>query len=153
MNAVHKAPRAFTLLEVLVALAIFALSAVVLGATYLNVLNAYEVAARSNEREEDIRFARLQLLSSSERQPAEEGDTFETPGGERVRWRSTIEATGIADLFVVTLTCEIEAANRPAETITQSFHVVRPTWADAAENSRLRQAARERIAEILRQTP
>ena len=32
---------AFTLLEVLVALAIFALAAVVLGATYVNALNAY----------------------------------------------------------------------------------------------------------------
>jgi prepilin-type N-terminal cleavage/methylation domain-containing protein len=39
---------AFTLLEVLIALAIFALAAVVLGATYVNALNAYEAVSRRN---------------------------------------------------------------------------------------------------------
>ena len=50
-NLSARAPRSaagFSLLEVLVALMIFALSAIVLGSTYVNILNSYEAVARGN---------------------------------------------------------------------------------------------------------
>jgi len=50
--------RAFTLLEVLAALAIFALTAIVLGSAYLNILNSYAVVGRGTEDAQDIAFAR-----------------------------------------------------------------------------------------------
>ena len=54
--------RGFTLIEVVVALMIFGLTAVVLGGAYLNVLNSYEAASRSNVNDVDVSFARSQLL-------------------------------------------------------------------------------------------
>jgi prepilin-type N-terminal cleavage/methylation domain-containing protein len=54
--------RGFTLIEVLVALMIFGLTAVVMGGAYLNVLNSYEAAQRSNKNDGEVSFARSQLL-------------------------------------------------------------------------------------------
>ena len=47
--------RGFSLIEVLVALGIFMMMAVVLGTSYINILNAYELAGRSVVRDEDVR--------------------------------------------------------------------------------------------------
>src|SRR5688500_13870574 len=54
----HSNTPGFTLVEVLVALCIFAMAAVVLGASYLNVLNSYEIVSRGMQVNEDFAFAR-----------------------------------------------------------------------------------------------
>ncbi len=153
MNALATAPtarcrRAFTLLEVLVALAIFALAAIVLGAAYANVLISYADLNRVDERHEDVRFARAALLAEADREKAEEGAEFESGEGRRVRWRAEIEPTNVADLFAVTFVCEVAdpAELRPRE-IVQTFRLLRPTWSDAAERETLRAEARDRILE------
>ena len=46
--------RGFTLIEVLLALMIFGLTAVVMGAAYLNVLNSYEAAQHSNLDDDEV---------------------------------------------------------------------------------------------------
>lgn len=140
--------RAFTLLEVLVALAIFAMAAIALGAAYANVLISYADLNRVDERHEDVRFARAALLAEAEREKAEEGAEFESGEGRRVRWRAEIEPTNVADLFAVTFICEVTepAELRPRE-IVQTFRLLRPTWSDAAERETLRAEARDRILE------
>lgn len=142
--------RAFTLLEVLVALAIFALGAIVLGAAYVNVLNAYELAQRSNQSDEDVRFARAQVLAEPDRGKAEKGSDFQSTDGRRVQWHATIEATTTADLFQVTFVCELGdvAGSSALPTVTETFTVLRPTWADPVENAKLRQDAADRIKEL-----
>jgi general secretion pathway protein I len=140
--------RAFTLLEVLVALAIFAMAAIALGAAYANVLISYADLNRVDERHEDVRFARAALLAEADRENAEEGAEFESGEGRRVRWRAEIEPTNVADLFAVTFVCEVEDPGelRPRE-IVQTFRLLRPTWSDAAERETLRAEARDRILE------
>jgi general secretion pathway protein I len=140
--------RAFTLLEVLVALAIFAMAAIALGAAYANVLISYADLNRVDERHEDVRFARAALLAEADRENAEEGAEFESGEGRRVRWRAEIEPTNVADLFAVTFICEVEDPGelRPRE-IVQTFRLLRPTWSDAAERETLRAEARDRILE------
>ena len=142
--------RGFTLLEVLVALAIFALASVVLGSAYLNILNAYDIAGRANERDSDVSFARQQLLIEPDRTKAEQGDNFDVPGGRHVTWRSEIATTGTADLFAVTFTCEISDPGAPTTPppVKETFLLLRPTWADPVENSKLLQDAKNRIAEL-----
>jgi general secretion pathway protein I len=142
--------RAFTLLEVLVSLAVFGLFAVVLGAAYINVLNAYEIAGRSSVRDENLRFARAMLLAEPDREKAERGDDFEAADGIRLHWRAQIEPTATADLFEVTFTCETSdpKAGRTATPTTQTFMLVRPTWSQGGDTAKLRAKAKERILEL-----
>jgi type II secretion system protein I len=141
--------RGFTLIEVLVALAIFALSVIVLGAAYVNVLNAYDLAGRTNAYAEDVRFARAQLLAEPDRQKAEDGQSFDTPGGQHLKWSAKIESTDTADLFRVHFLCEIAGtgAQESPPPVKEEFMLDRPTWADAAENSKLRDDAKQRIVD------
>jgi len=140
----------FSLLEVLVALMIFGLAAVVLGSTYVNVLNSYEAVSRGNTRDEDVAFARAQLLAEPDRAKVEAGAEFEAPEGRRVRWTATLASTTLPDLFAVTFVCEVtdNAKGGDPQKTTQIFTVLRPTWSDPVEKTQLRQAVQDRIAEI-----
>lgn len=141
-------PRAFTLLEVLVALSIFALAAVVLGAAYVNVLTSYAAVARFGRIDEDVRFARATLSAEPDRERAEEGGDFESAQGRRVRWTAEIEPAGVADLFTVTFRCEVtEPGTSQPQEVTEVFRLLRPTWSEALERETLRAEARTRILE------
>jgi general secretion pathway protein I len=139
----------FTLLEVLVALAIFAMAAVVLGATYVNALNAYEAATRRNEYDEDLRFVRAAMLAEPDRDKVEEGGQLNLGGSKRARWQADIASTGTADLFAVTWTCEITDPARPQPyRVTQTLMLLRPTWSDPVERSQLLEQAKETILKL-----
>jgi len=148
-NPKSKIRRAFTLIEVLVALSIFAFAAVVLGAAYVNVLLSYEIAARSTQGEEDVKFARAQLLAIADPKKIDDGGDFDSPGGRHVHWSAQIEPTETADLFLVHFLCEInDPATPDAQKTAQDFRVLRPTWSDPADRDKLRQDARQRIQEL-----
>jgi general secretion pathway protein I len=138
--------RGFTLIEVLVALVIFALMAIVLGGAYLNVLNGYEAARRANMSDEDVIFARSQLLSQSDLQTAQNGAEFDD-GDRHVKWTAEIEPEKTTDLFTVTFTCTIADPSEPApRNVVETFMLLRPTWSDPTTRSTLRQNAADRIA-------
>jgi general secretion pathway protein I len=140
---------AFTMLEVLVALAIFAAMAVVLVASYLNILTAYEVAGRGPAGELDVRFAREMLLAEGSLDAALAGADFEGADGGRVKWKAEIEPTETADLFFVTFTCEIDATkDTPARNVAETFRLLRPTWSQPADRETLRAEARQRILDM-----
>ena len=117
----------FTLLEVLAALVIFLMAAVVLGSAYVNVLNGYDLAQRANARNDDIEFARAQLLAEPDHDKAEQGGEFDSTNGRHVSWHAQIDPTQTADLFAVAFTCEINdpSAKKP-ETVTENFMVFPP---------------------------
>ena len=142
---------AFSLVEVLVALAIFALSAIILGSSYVNVLNSYAVAARSAQTSEDVAFARSLVATQPDITKLQDGGEFDSAtSGRHVKWSAEITPTTTADLFTVVFTCEITDAALPQPDKTvQTFMVLRPTWSiDPAARSQLRQDARNRINEI-----
>lgn len=140
----------FTLLEVLAALAIFAFCAVVLAATYLNILNSYDIVSRNAVVGEDVAFARQIVLSEPDRTKLEQGGEFDTAGGRRAHWSVEITSTLMPDLFNVAFTCEIADPGRPTpDKTTQTFTLLRPTWSiDTAERDKLRQEAQTRIMEL-----
>ena len=142
--------RAFTLLEVLVGLSILALVVVVLGASYLNVLIGYEVVSRGMAINEDVAFARQQVLREPDRRKLEQGGEFETTGGRRAKWSVEIAASTMPDVYEVAFTCEITEALRPEpERVTQRFLVLRPTWSiDPAEQGKLKEDVKRRILEL-----
>ena len=138
--------KGFTLIEVLVALMIFGLTAVVMGGAYLNVLNSYEAAQRSNKNDGEVSFARSQLLGIADLQTAETGQEFDD-GDRHVKWTADVEPTNTTDLFTVTFTCVISDASAAGpKTIVETFMLVRPTWSDPTERTTLRQNAANRIA-------
>jgi general secretion pathway protein I len=143
-------PTAFTLLEVLVALAIFALAAVVLGSAYVNVLNGYQIARRAAGGQSDVQFARAQLLAQPDVELARQGGEFDSADGRRVRWTAVIEPTDLPDLFTVTFECEIAAADAAAkeQKLREVFRVLRPTWSVQTERAKLHAAVRDRITKI-----
>jgi general secretion pathway protein I len=145
----------FTLLEVLVALMIFSLTSIVLSTAYLNVLNSYAAAARANQRNHEVAFAREQLLAEPDRTKAETGADFDSTDNRHVRWNATITPASMPDLFTVTFVCEISDPTAGGETpkVTQTFTVLRPTWSDPTENGPLKIAVQERIAEIQGKKP
>ncbi len=134
------------MIEVLVALMIFGLTAVVMGAAYLNVLNSYEAAERSNRSGDEVAFARSQLLAISDLQTAVNGAEFDD-GDRHVKWTAEIEPTATTDLFTVTFTCVISDTSAAApKTTTETFMLLRPTWSDPTERTTLRKNAADRIA-------
>lgn len=142
--------RAFTLVEVLVALAIFATAVIALGVGYVNVLNGYEVARRATTSNPEVRFARSQLLAQPDIELARRGGEFDGADGRHFRWTATIEPTDLADLFTVTFEYEIAGTNSTKdEKRREVFRVLRPTWSEQRERATLRAATRDRILKIL----
>jgi general secretion pathway protein I len=138
---------AFTLIEVLVSLAIFALAAVVLGATYVNVLTSYDAVSRRNEHEQDVRLVRAALLGEPDRKKAEQGGEFTLPGNRMAHWEAKIEEASLADLFHITFRCEIRDPARVQPWVQEeTFMLLRPTWSDPATRDKLRKAAVDRRA-------
>ena len=139
----------FTLLEVLVALAIFAMAAVVLGATYVNALNAYEAVGRRNEYDADLQFVRAALLTEPDRDKAEEGGDLDLGGGKRAHWQADVAPTDSVDLFTVTWSCEInDPARQKPYHATQTILLLRPTWSDPVERTKLLDVVKQRILEL-----
>jgi general secretion pathway protein I len=140
----------FTVLEVLVALAVFAMAAIVLASSYLNILNGYEVIARGTQSNADLAFARSIVLNEADRTKLEQGGQFDTADGNRLTWSVEITSTNMPELFNVALTCEMnDATQHASEKSVQTFTVLRPTWVvDAAERDKLREDAKQRILEL-----
>jgi general secretion pathway protein I len=139
-------PRAFTLIEVLLSLAIFALTAVVLGGAYVNVLNSYQAAQQENVYDADVSYARSQLLTQADLPTAQTGSEFDD-GDRHIKWTAEIDPANTTDLFTVAFTCVITSASgSDAKTIVENFMLVRPTWSDPTARSTLRANAASRIA-------
>src|SRR5580704_13614846 len=118
---------AFTLVEVLLSLVIFALTAVVLGGAYVNVLNSYQAAQQENGYDADVSYARSMLLTQSDLPTAQAGSEFDD-GDRHVKWTADIEPANTTDLFTVAFTCVItEPTAADPKTVVENFMLVRPT--------------------------
>lgn len=142
----------FSLLEVLVALAIVGFAVAVLASGYANILLATRQAETGGGRAADLALAREALLLVEDREDAEKGDEIGLPDGERLRWKAEIEPTEVADLFRVRLVAEF--SGRPGDLTrveeTQELWLLRPGWGDPVEQSRLREAFRKAVEEARR---
>ena len=139
--------RGFTLIEVLISLAIFALASVVLAAAYLNVLGGYQAVARRQQGEEEWKLVRAIVLSEADREKVEAGGQLQLPDNGNLHWTATIESTAVADLFAVTIRAEPErTSGNDVAAREQKILLLRPHWSDPAERNKLRAASQERLA-------
>lgn len=143
--------RAFTLVEVVVALAIFGMAVVVLGSAYVNVLNSYEGIRTDQVRDEEIAFVFSRILAHQVREDFEGGGTIETLHAGNFQWDAHLERTQVADLFEAEIRLTLpEREPGPGgrrREVTETFLLFRPGWEEPVERDRLRAETRERLEE------
>ncbi len=136
----------FSLIEVVVALALFAMASVVLSSSFVNALLAREHGQSNDLRHADIRAVRMQLLLEPTIDDAEDGDRYETLNNGAANWAALIEPTNVIDLFKVQL--RIEFSQPQAEqtaTHTETLYLLRPTWSESDERSDLLQDKKDAL--------
>lgn len=136
----------FTLIEVVIALAIFSTFAVYLTSAFVNALMAREFGNNNQLFEGDIRTVRMQLLLEDNRDDAEDGDEVDTLNSGTASWRAVIEETNIIDLFQVGL--EIEFLDPPEGTegtYKETLYLLRPTWSESDDRETLLEDKRDAL--------
>jgi general secretion pathway protein I len=139
--------RAFSLIEVLVALAIFALAAVGLGAAYTNVLLGRQALKQYDVGAEDLARCRAALLETVNYDDIEVGGDIYLPDDRMARWQGKVEPTEVSDLFTVTLSAEIqkETGGEFIQMREETRLLLRPTWSTASDRKVIRDAAKARL--------
>ena len=146
--------RGFTLLEVIIALAVFALAIVYFNMAYLNTLTAMSRVQVNQSLEQDLATVRQQVLLMSDPEELEMGGDVVTGEHGLARWDVEYEPTELADLFRVTLSVELEPkedgsgeeTEGPIE-VTETFYLTRPSWSEPVEREELRERTRQRLVE------
>jgi general secretion pathway protein I len=130
----------FSLIEVVVALALFAMASVVLTSTFVNALLAREHGQSNDIRNADIRAVRMQLLLEPNIEDAEDGDRYETFENGTANWEASIEPTNVVDLFQVQLRIDFSEPQEGSDaTHMETLYLLRPTWSESDERSQLLQ--------------
>jgi prepilin-type N-terminal cleavage/methylation domain-containing protein len=138
---------AFTLIEVLVALVIFAFSGLVLASSYVNVLSAHQAALHRDEDAADRRMIREAVRTESSLDKIIAWNELPLPDDRKARWKVTLAPTTIADLFDATVDIELTDKAGKRQTITETCRLLRPTWSQTADRDTLRAAARSKLAQ------
>lgn len=118
--------RAFTLIEVTVALAIFGLAAVILSQSFLGgmlSLSSFKYDDKNIEFEE---WVKREVFYKTKREDIQEGGKSELPDGREVIWESTIHEGYIAGLFKIKI--HYTLIGEKTETSYADYILYRPEW-------------------------
>lgn len=138
----------FTILEVLVAVVIFAGAATVLVSSYVNILSNFEASRLKANFDEELAYVRGELQAISDIEEAEDGLDFDMGNGVTGNWYSEIEMTEIPNLFIVNLFVDMRNADGERQQLNQAFYLLRPSWSEVEEVDRAREDLRERMEEF-----
>jgi len=142
---------AFSLIEVVIAVAIFAMAASALMAAFVNALLARESAVSNDQLHADIRAVRMQLLLEPDIEAAEDGDEYQTLHSGEAVWEALIEPTHLVDLFRVRLDIRFsEPPEGQAADYAETLYLLRPTWSESDERADLLQDKREALEDTRR---
>lgn len=146
MNGCRQRKDGFTLLEVVISLALFAIAVSVLGAAYVNVLNSLDRLQVDQHFEQDMAMVREVTLMIGSVDELEKGGEIVTATHGVANWSAEYEETLIADLFKVSLLVEFPAGEDVEErVVSQEFYLTRPNWSEPSERDKLRADTRERF--------
>ncbi|MGE9296446.1 MAG: prepilin-type N-terminal cleavage/methylation domain-containing protein [Puniceicoccales bacterium] len=127
----HQRPNGFTLLEVLLALGLFAIASAALVQSASDALRAYDVVRTDSEREQMYRYLLRSIVSIEERDEMEDGGDLRLPDDTRADWEAEIEDGEMVDLFRVLITIELESdrfSSGDEEVRTFEVLLFRPDW-------------------------
>ena len=126
----------FTLLEVLLATALFAVSSTALVQVVLNTLSAVNAQATWSSDTVDQAFVIDQIAEIDDRDHFEAGGTLTSPSGQVVHWSARNEPTDIIDLHEVEVRLEWQPFNqRPAREVLQKHYWYRPWLSEPSERA------------------
>ncbi len=150
MSKSHKYPtkytKGFSLIEVLIALALFAVCSNLIASAFINALLARERNPESNYQDIAIDTVRKQLLLEKNFEDAEEGGTITLLKKGEASWTVEIYPTDIIDLFECRLDIEfLESENPNQETYSETLYLLRPTWSESGERSSLLQEKKDAL--------
>ncbi len=138
----------FTILEVLVAVVIFAGAATVLVASYINILSNFEASRIKTNFEEELAYVRADLQLIADVEEAMDGDEFDMGNGVTGIWYSEIEMTEIPHLFAVNMFVDMVDAEGERMELNQLFYLLRPSLSEVDEVDRARQDLQERMQDF-----
>lgn len=140
--------KGFTILEVLVAVVIFAGAATVLVASYVNILSNFEASRVKTNFDEELAYVRSEFQMISDIEEATDGREFDMGNGVQGQWYSEIEMTEIPNLFSVNLVADMTDSEGERQQLNQQFYLLRPTWGEPDEVDKARQNMQERMQDV-----
>lgn len=147
--------RGFMLIEVLIALAIFGLSAVYLVDGAFIASRTIRIMKDTRELEQDLLWARSEIFRETDYEKMEDGGDLPTISMGEIRWETEIEMTDIIDLFKVRLLLEYDGNDElGVESGERTYHMLmfRPEWGShgdfSSDRNRLLEEKTEKIREI-----
>lgn len=143
----HGASKDFTLIETLLALAVFGLAAVVLTTSFYDAQRALEWEVRSLTYEKMADWAVDRILELKlDRDAMEKGDRVSTLDGGNLDWTATVDDTRLLDCFQVTFSLSFSAASEDDDVpLTVSRLVYAPEWSEDKDRALLLKEKLERF--------
>ena len=128
----------FSLIEVLLALAIFILAAGVLTQAFINTLMGLEGIESDSALQADVKWARSVIIQEPDLDTFEEGGEIMALHSGAIEWEVTVDPLEVVDLFQVDLVMRLEHpdSKKPLE-LRSELILLRPTWSDPVERSEL----------------
>ena len=126
--------RAFTLVETLVALALFTLAAWVLLMSVGNLMRGLAHADDSSSTGFLREFVLREALAKKSREDVLRGGDLTTPEGERIRWSAVVTAEETADLHRLELRFLPPREASGAEVVITTL-AYKPEWSDPVARS------------------
>ena len=145
----------FMLIEVLIALALFGLSAVYLVDGAFVAARTIRVMKDTREMEQDLLWVRGEIFKEPDYEKIKDGGDIQSLSMGEVRWETEVEMSDILDVYHVTLILEYEGNDElgfeGGERISKMY-LFRPTWGKngdfSSERTRLLEDKRDKIREI-----
>jgi len=124
--------KAFSLIEVLVAVAVFGIAITIFTQSLRNGLLSIESARRKNPVEQDLMLVRRHVLDIKEKDTMQDGGEMGTYSSGNARWDVDLEDTDTADFLKMTLNVEFREIT-PRKQETQVIYIYRKDWMDSSK--------------------
>jgi prepilin-type N-terminal cleavage/methylation domain-containing protein len=143
----YRESKGFSLIEVVIAIAVAGIAFFVLTETFFNVLLTLDGLESESDYQKDVRFVRREIIQIADRDELEDGGEITTLDLGEATWEVELEETEIVDLFQMDLFIEFENPDGSPIEYREILFLLRPTWSDPIESSAILSDVRDRIEE------